>query len=150
LAGIPPAASPGYTEFFRKEMTQATRILIVGPDDDERGAISKALARDFEILDTADFKRAYDLLLESQFDLVLVRGAGWPQDGVEFIQRVRAAEPLTAILILVMAEWGTGEPTLALSAGADAYEPHGPAAIDQQRLKTSIERLLSRQAAAAN
>ena len=83
-------------------MTQATRILIVGPDDDKRGAISKALARDFEIVDTGDFKRAYDLLLESHFDLVLIRCAGRAQDGVEFIQRVRAAEPLTAILILVM------------------------------------------------
>ena len=49
----------------------------------------------------------------------------------------------------IMAEWGTGEPTLALSAGADAYEPVG-ARIGSSRLITAIERLLSRQAAAAN
>jgi DNA-binding response OmpR family regulator len=132
-------------------MTRPTRILIAAADDDERAAMRQALERrDFEIVDAADFTRAYALLLESQFDLVVIDTAGPPQDGFEFIKRVRATARLTGILILVIAEWGTGEPTLALSAGADAYEPKGPKAIDPDRLHTSIERLLSRQVAAAN
>jgi DNA-binding response OmpR family regulator len=132
-------------------MTRPTRILIAAPDDDERGAIRQALERDFEIVDAADFTEGYALLLESPFDLVVVKSAGPPQDGIEFIKRVRANGRLTGILILVIAEWGTGEPTLALSAGADAYEAaNGPNPVDVDRLQTSIERLLSQQAAAAN
>jgi len=125
--------------------------LIVATDDDERAAMRQALERrDFEIVDAADFTRAYALLLESQFDLIVIQSAGSPRDGIEFIKRVRATPRLTGILILVIAEWGTGEPTLALSAGADAYEPNEPKPIDPSRLHTSIERLLSRQVAAAN
>jgi DNA-binding response OmpR family regulator len=133
-------------------MTRPTRILIAAADDDERAAMRQALERrDFEIVDAADFTRAYALLLEPQFDLVVIKSAGPPHDGIEFIKRVRATHRLTGILILVIAEWGTGEPTLALSAGADAYEAaNGPNPVDQDRLRTSIERLLSRQVAAAN
>jgi DNA-binding response OmpR family regulator len=133
-----------------KAMALSPRILIVAPDDDERAAINKALARDFETLNTADFNSAYDLLLSSNFGLIVVKSAGSPEEGIAFIKRVRAAERLTGILILVLAEWGTGEPTLAMSAGADAYEPNAPGPIDVGRLHTSIERLLGRQAAAAN
>lgn len=131
-------------------MAHSPRILIVAPDDDERTAISKALARDFEINDTADFNRAIALLQESRFRLILIKSAGSPEEGIAFIKSVRAAEQLTGILILVLAEWGTGEATLALSAGADAFEPDGPGPPDADRLQTSIERLLSRQAAAAS
>ncbi len=132
-------------------MTRPTRILIAAPDDDERGAMRQALERDFEIVDAADFTEGYALLLESPFDLVVTRSAGPRQDGIEFIKRVRANGRLTGILILVIAEWGTGEPTLALSAGADAFEAtNGPNPVDVDHLQTSIERLLSQQAAAAN
>lgn len=132
-------------------MTRPTRILIAAPDDDERGAMRQALERHFEIVDAADFTEGYALLLESPFDLVVIRSAGPPQAGVEFIKRVRANGRLTGILILAIAEWGTGEPTLALSAGADAFEAaNGPNPVDVDRLHTSIERLLSQQAAAAN
>ena len=132
-------------------MTRPTRILIAAPDDDERAATRQALERDFEIVDAADFTRAYALLLESPFDLVVIKSAGPPSDGIEFIKRIRRASGLTGILILVLAEWGTGEPSVALGAGADAYEAaNGPDPVDVDRLQTSIERLLSRQAAAAN
>ena len=130
-------------------MTQ--RILIAAAEGDGP-AMRQALERgNLEIVDTADFTRAYALLLESQFDLIVIQSAGPPLDGIEFIKRVRATPRLTGILNLVIAEWGTGHPTLALSAGADAYEAaNGTTPADLDRLHTSIERLLSRQVAAAN
>lgn len=130
-------------------MTRPIRILVAATD--EQAAMRQALERrDFAIVDAADFTRAYALLVESQVDLIVIQSAGQPQDGTEFIRRVRATPRLTGILILVIAEWGTGHPTLALSAGADAYEPNQAKPIDPSRLITSIERLLSRQVAAAN
>jgi len=132
-------------------MARLTRILIAATDDDERAAMREALERrDFEIVDAADFTQAHASLLESQFDLIVIQSAGPVEDGIEFIKRVRATPRLTGILILVIAEWGTGEPTLALSAGADAYEANGPNPVDPDRLHTSIERLLSQRVAAAN
>ncbi len=71
-------------------------------------------------------------------------------NGIEFIRRVRATPQLAAILILIASEWGTGEPTLALAAGADAYEPNKGSVLEPEGLIGSIERLLSRQVAAAN
>ncbi len=131
--------------------TMTRRILIVATDDDERAVMRQALEpRDLEIVDALDFTRAYAVLLESQFDLIVIQSAGSPRDGIELIKRVRATPQLTGILILVIAEWGTGEPTLALSAGADAYEPNEPKPIDPNRLHTSIERLLNPQVATAN
>src|SRR6266403_1291554 len=124
-------------------MAHSARILIVAPDDDERAAINQALARDFEIVEAAEFTQADALLLESPFGLIVIKSAASPEGGIEFIKRVRADERLTGILILVLAEWGTGFPTLALSAGADAFEPNGPGQIDADRLHTSIERLLA-------
>jgi DNA-binding response OmpR family regulator len=131
-------------------MAHFPRILIVAPDDDQRAAITKALARDFELTDAADFSRASAVLLESPFRLIVIKSAGSIEEEVAFIKSVRAAEQLAGILILVLAEWGTGEPTLALSAGADDFEPDGPGPTDAVRLHTSIERLLGRQVAAAN
>ncbi len=88
--------------------------------------------------------------LNSKFDLIVIESTQPARDSIEFIKRVRATPQLAGILILIMAEWGTGEPTLALSAGADAYEPTETKPIDPNRLVTSIERLLHRQVAAAN
>ncbi len=140
---------PGWK--FRTEMAQSTRILIVAAREDERSAMLEALQRQaFEIVDAPDLTEAYASLLDSHFDLIVIETAGPARDGIEFIKRVRATPQLTGILILIMAEWGTGEPTLALAAGADAYEPVAAKPIDSRRIITSIERLLSRQAAAAN
>ena len=64
-------------------------------------------------------------------------------DGIKLIKRVRATPTLKSSLILVVAEWGIGAATLALSQGADAYEPQP---LGGTRLLDSVERLLSRQA----
>jgi DNA-binding response OmpR family regulator len=88
---------------------------------------------------------AYRKLLESRFDLVVVSLG--QSTGVDFIKRVRETERTKALLVLALGEWGTGRPSLALSQGADAYEP---APIDAKRLITSIERLLGDRAEAAS
>ena len=128
-------------------MTQSQRILIVSDNADFPSAALEQ--RGFAVASANECDMAFAKLLGAPFDLLIVDFASVP-GGIEFIKRVRATPQLTGILILVMAEWGTGEPTLALSAGADAYEPNETTSIDPSRLITSIERLLSRQAAAAN
>ena len=128
-------------------MSESQRILIVSDNADfPRVALEQ---RGFAVTIANDSDTAFAKLRGTPFDLVIVDFAP-AHGGIEFIKRVRATAQLTGILILIVAEWGTGEPTLALSAGADAYEPNETTSIDPGRLITSIERLLSRQAAAAN
>ena len=128
-------------------MTQSQRILIVSDNADFPSAALEQ--RGFAVASANECDMAFAELLGAPFDLLIVDFAPG-RGGIEFIKRVRATPQLTGILILVVAEWGTGEPTLALSAGADAYEPNETTSMIPSRLITSIERLLSRQAAAAN
>ena len=107
-----------------------------------RGALA---ARGFAVTVAPDYESAYRQLLEARFDLVvidLVEAAA----GVDFIKRVRATTNLTQPLLLVIAEWGTGGATLALSQSADAYEPKP---VDAARLFDSVERLLGTKALSA-
>jgi DNA-binding response OmpR family regulator len=128
-------------------MVESQRILIVSDSSEfPRAALEE---RGFAVTISKDCDIAFEDLLEARFDLVVVDFSP-ARDGIEFIKRVRATPQLTGILILIMAEWGTGEPTLALAAGADAYEPVAAKSIDSSRVITSIERLLGRQVAAAN
>jgi CheY-like chemotaxis protein len=127
-------------------MPESKRILIVSNNADfPRGELER---RHLELKITNDCATAFDVLVGAPFDLVVVDFAR-ARDGIEFIRRVRNTPQLAGILILMMADWGTGEPTLALSAGADAFEPDEGKTIDPSRLITSIERLLSRRVAAA-
>jgi DNA-binding response OmpR family regulator len=128
-------------------MSESQRILIVSDHADfPRAALEE---RGLAVASANDCDTAFAKLVEAPFDLLIVDFAPAP-GGIDFIKRVRATPQLTGILILIVAEWGTGEPTLALSAGADAYEPNETTSMIPSRLITSIERLLSRQAAAAN
>ena len=130
-------------------MTQSPRILIVSDSAHFNFARPRLEHRGFSVAISRDCDTAFEQLLESPFDLV-VADTGAAANSVEFIKRVRATPQLAGILILVTAEWGTGEPTLALAAGADAFEPNEARPINPSRLITSIERLLGREAAAAN
>jgi DNA-binding response OmpR family regulator len=128
-------------------MSESQRILIVSDNADfPRAALEQ---RGFAVASANDCDTGFAELLGASFDLLIVDFAP-ARGGIEFVKRVRATPQLTGMLILIVAEWGTGEPTLALSAGADAYEPNETTSMDPSRLITSIERLLSRQAAAAN
>lgn len=127
-------------------MAPPQRILIVtGEEAFPRAELER---RQLSTTAVATCDQAYAQLLGAPFELVIVDMAGGG-DGVEFIRRVRNEPRLTGILILALAEWGTGEPTLALSAGADAFEPGTVRSIEPERLYTSIEGLLNRQVGAA-
>ena len=114
------------------------RILIVSADarfDFMRAAVE---ARGFEVTVAHDHEGAYRRLLESSFDIVVIDLAQAPRD-IEFIQRLRATPKLSKIFVLALGEWGTGQPTLALSQGADGYEPKP---VNTERLIAAVERLL--------
>jgi DNA-binding response OmpR family regulator len=130
-------------------MAQSQQILIVSSGS-EPGRMRRLLEdRGFKALIASDYESAFEELRSSRFDLVAVdAGAAGPV--IDFIKRVRALPEMATTLILILAEWGTGQPTLALSAGADAYEPRDENGFEAARVVTSIERLLNRQAAAAN
>ena len=127
------------------KVTRSQRILTVNDDAQSellRGALA---ARGFDVTAATDYESAFRQLLEARFDLVvidLVETAA----GVEFIKRVQGTTNLTQPLLLVIAEWGSGGATLALSQGADAYEPKP---LDAARFVDSVERLLGTRALSA-
>ena len=126
-------------------MTRSQRIIIVTDDAQSellRGALA---ARGFDVTAATDYESAYRQLLETRFALVVIDLVK-TSAGVEFIKRVQGTTNLTQPLLLVIAEWGTGGATLALSHGADAYEPRP---VDAARLVDSVERLLGTKALSA-
>jgi DNA-binding response OmpR family regulator len=126
-------------------VSRSQRILIVTDDAQfelMRGALEE---RGFAVTAAPDYESAYRRLLEARFDLVVIDLVE-AVDGVEFIKRVRATSDLTQSLLLVIAEWGTGSAALALTQGADAYEPKP---IEAARLVDSAERLLGTKALSA-
>ena len=130
-------------------MTKSQRILIVSDSAHLSFARAALEQRGFAVTIAKDRDTAFETLLANPFEVV-VADSGRAEDSTEFIKRIRATPQLTGILILIIAEWGTGTPALALSCGADAYEPNHGRPIDPNRLITSIERLLKPQVAAAN
>lgn len=127
-------------------MTLTRRVLFVAtqiPDEVTRRTLeNRGLAATYE----ADWQDAWCQLAGSEFSLVIA-DLGRAEDAINFIRRVRATERTKAMPVLALGEWGTGGPTLALSQGADAYEP---TPIQAESLATSIERLLTERARAAS
>jgi DNA-binding response OmpR family regulator len=119
-------------------MIHSQRILIVS-DEALSDFMRKALEqRGFAVTAVPDRAGAYQQLHETSFDLLIIDLAR-ASEGVEFLRKVRATPKLRKTLILTIAEWGTGQPTVALSEGADAYEPKP---ISAERLIAAVERLL--------
>jgi DNA-binding response OmpR family regulator len=121
------------------------RILIVSADaqfDFMRAAVE---ARGFEVTVAHDHESAYRRLLDSPFDIVVIDLVEAPRD-IEFLQRLRVTPKLTKIFVLALGEWGTGQPTLALSQGANAYEPKP---VNTERLIAAVERTLRPELAVA-
>ena len=126
-------------------MVHSQRILIVSDDaqfDFMRVAVE---ARGFEVMIAHDHQSAFRRLSKSPFDLVVIDLAGAARD-IDFIRRLRAAPKLSRSFVLALGEWGTGQPTLALAQGADAYEPKP---VNAEHLVQSVERLLRRRLAVA-
>ena len=127
------------------KMIRPQRILIVTDDAQVelmRGALA---ARGFAVTAAPDYESAYHQLRETRFALVVIDLVE-VVEGVEFIKRVQGTTNLTQPLLLVIAEWGTGYATLALSQSADAFEPKP---VDAARLVDSVDRLLGTKARSA-
>ena len=60
-------------------------------------------------------------------------------EGLEFLKEIKTSSDLKTASVLVLAEWGTGQTTLALANGAAACELKP---IDAKRLIAAVERFL--------
>ena len=89
--------------------------------------------------------QAFDQLTRSSFDIVVIDLISIADAGA-LIERIRKMATLKEIPIVVVGKWGTGQPSLALTGGADAFEP---APINAARLIQAIARLPKTRAAAA-
>lgn len=127
-------------------MARPQRILIVADDATERNLIRDSLeGRGFALTAVGDSGSAARELLKSTFDLVVMNLAH-ADDSVELTKQIRARPDLASTLLLVIAEWGTGQASLALAQGADAFEPWP---IEADRLISAIDSLLHQNAAVA-
>ena len=114
------------------------RILIIS-DDPTSGSLRRSLDDGgFEVTLTDDANDGYGRILDGRFDLVLVNleqavcGAG-------LIKRIRSNGSLSQLRVMTVAEWGTGQATMALAQGVDAFEAKP---VEARRLIETIERLL--------
>jgi DNA-binding response OmpR family regulator len=119
-------------------MPDSQQILIVSdhaPDEITRATLEQ---RGFAVTLAQDFDTAYRQLRDSSFDLVIVDVAR-AKKGVEFVKRLRATPKLSKTFVLTIADWGTGQATLALTEGADAFEakPGRRNASDRRGRETS-------------
>ena len=113
------------------------RILIVC-DEQQNWMRDSLAAEGFVVTITDDANRGYEYLRESGFDLVIVN-LGNSTAGLDFIKRIRANPDLRPISVLAIAEWGTGQPTMALTVGADGFERRP---VDSVRLIVAVRKLL--------
>ena len=127
------------------KMSRSQRILIVTGDTQSEAMRGALAARGFTVTTAPDYQSAYRQLLEARFELVVIDLVELVE-GVEFIKRVQATMNSTQPLLMVIAEWGTGGATLALSQSADAFEPKP---VDPARLVDSVEGLLGTRALSA-
>lgn len=122
-------------------MTQ--NILFVGGAKLE-GSVRHRLKQDgFAVSAVKNSAAAIARLTDSLVDLVIVN-LDEAEDGGRLIKQLRAVLGTKATRLLAVADWGTGLPTVALAAGADAYEP---APIDPERLVDAVHRVLHKRAA---
>ena len=117
-----------------------TRRILIISNDELNGTLSKSLnARGYQVSVAPDAERGYQRLLATRFDLVILNLAR-AISGANLIKRIRSNSDLDQLKVLTIAEWGTGQATLALSQGADGFEPK-PIKTDQ--LADTVDRLLT-------
>jgi CheY-like chemotaxis protein len=122
-------------------MTQS--ILFVGGANLD-GLVRQRLEQNgFAVSAVTESAPAIEVLTGSFIDLVIVQ-LDERENGMDLIRQVREVLGTKATRVLAVAEWGTGLPTVALAAGADAYEP---APIDPERLIDAVQRVLHKRAA---
>jgi DNA-binding NtrC family response regulator len=114
------------------------RILIIS-DDRTSESLRRALdASGFDVTLTEDANDGYRHILEATFELVVVN-LDSAITGAGLIKRIRSNGNLGQLRIMTVAEWGTGQATMALAQGVDAFEPKP---VEAGRLIEAIERLL--------
>jgi len=121
------------------------RILFVGNTRPGVSLRRKMNARGFAVTLEATGREALDQLTRSSFDIIVIDLVS-TADASELVKRIRKVATFKAIPIIVVGDWGTGQASLALSAGADTF---APAPIDASRLIEAIARLPKRRAAVA-
>ena len=135
-AGILPA-------LIDPDMLDSKKILIVSDHAEDKFTRVALEQRGFAVVFAQDFDVAYRQLRDSAFDLVIVDVAR-AATGIEFVKHLRGTPTMSRILVLTIADWGTGQGTLALTEGADAYEPKP---VSPERVITAIERMLRQRVA---
>ena len=121
-------------------MTQ--RILFVG-DAKLDGSVRRRLEENgFAVSSVTEPAPAIQVLTDSFIDLVIVH-LDERKNGTKLIRQVREVLGTKPTGVLAVAQWGTGLPTVALAAGADAYEP---APVDPDRLIDAVQRVLHKRA----
>jgi DNA-binding NtrC family response regulator len=121
------------------------RILFVSKKRVRHSLRAAMNARGFGMTCERNSCEAIDQLARSSFEMVVIDLISTPDAG-ELIERIRRIATLREIPVIVVGEWGTGQPSLALTGGADAFEP---APINEARLIEAIARLPKTRAAAA-
>lgn len=117
-------------------MTQ--QILIIS-DAEPHEALRCALdAKGFNVAVAEDADQGYRRLIETQFDLVVLN-LDKAISGAGLIKRIRSNRGLSGLLVLTVAQWGTGQATISLAQGADGFEPKP---VEADRLVEAIEKLL--------
>jgi DNA-binding response OmpR family regulator len=121
------------------------QILFVGRDHPDEETRRTLAARGFNLIFAYSFKSALRQLTETRY-ATLILSLDEDAEAVSFLRRVRETDAMKEIPVLVLGEWGSGLPSLALAADADAYEP---TPVNAEPLITSIERLLIKRGLAA-
>lgn len=121
------------------------RILIIS-DDRTSESLRRALdGRGFDVKLTDDANDGYRQIRDATFDLVLVN-LDSAITGAGLIKRIRSNSNLDEMRIMTVAEWGTGQATMALAQGVDSFEPKP---VEAGRLVEAVERLLQSRAVTA-
>lgn len=113
------------------------RILFVSDGPLDQSLRTTLEAGRFEVAES-DPEAALARLRDGGFSLLAINLRNAEQ-GVGLLRAVRANADLRNLSTLVIAEWGTGQPTVSLAEGAEAFER---APIDTPRLIAAVERLL--------
>lgn len=114
------------------------RILIISDDQTSESLRCALDEMGFEVALTENADDGYRQLVATPFHMVLVN-LDKAITGAGLIKRIRTNPDLGELRVMTIAEWGTGQATIALTQGSDAFEPKP---IEAGRLAEAVERLL--------
>ena len=122
-------------------MNEPKKILVAEDDEIARELMCMMLKRQgYHVVTAEDGLKAYEFALVLRPDLIITDVQMPSADGAHFVRRVRDTEELAATPIIVTTGFGTGNATLTLSIGADAYEPKP---VNPASLLETVRRLLA-------